>query len=165
MEGANTLRVNSPSIWRNTGNEAFSRSSRADDEVALKWAALERLPTSIRIRRGQLREVDIKNLGSVERKNLFDRLLKTHEEEVSEKFLMKLKERIHRVDEGMLTDEEGQLREVDIKNLGSVERKNLVDRLLKTDEEEGSEKFLMKLKERIHRVGLDLPTIEVRFEQ
>ncbi|KAL3628118.1 transcription factor [Castilleja foliolosa] len=48
-------------------------------------------------------------------------------------------------------EKEGQLREVDIKNLGSVERKNLVDRLLKTHEEEGSEKFLMKLKERIHR--------------
>ncbi|KAL3628115.1 hypothetical protein CASFOL_027161 [Castilleja foliolosa] len=113
--------------------------------------------------KGLLREVDIKNLGSIERKNLVDRLLKTDEEEGSEKFLMKLKKRIHRVGldlptievrfeqlsvdadayvgrramptEGMLTDEEGQLREVDIKNLGSVERKNLVDRLLKTDEE------------------------------
>ncbi|KAK6119474.1 hypothetical protein DH2020_046778 [Rehmannia glutinosa] len=96
--------------------EAFSRSSvEADDEEALKWAALEKLPTNLRIRRG------------------------------------------------ILTEEEGKPREVDIKNLGLVERKNLVERLLKIAEE-GNEKFLLKLKERIQRVGLDLPTIEVRFE-
>ncbi|KAK6162154.1 hypothetical protein DH2020_001995 [Rehmannia glutinosa] len=96
--------------------EAFSRSSvEADDEEALKWAALEKLPTNLRIRRG------------------------------------------------ILTEEEGKPREVDIKNLGLVERKNLVERLLKIAEK-GNEKFLLKLKERIQRVGLDLPTIEVRFE-
>ncbi|KAL3616103.1 transcription factor [Castilleja foliolosa] len=119
MEGGDIFRVNSSSIFRNTGIEAFSRSSRtddADDEEALKWAALERLPTSLRIRRG------------------------------------------------ILTEENCQPREVDIKNLGLVERKNLVERLLRMAEE-GNEKFLMKLKERIQRVGLDLPTIEVRFEQ
>ncbi|KAK8553319.1 hypothetical protein V6N13_062128 [Hibiscus sabdariffa] len=36
--------------------------------------------------------------------------------------------------------------------------------ILTEDEEEDNERFLLKLKERIDRVGLDMPTIEVRFE-
>ncbi|XP_075488332.1 pleiotropic drug resistance protein 1-like [Primulina tabacum] len=121
MEGGDIFRVSSArisssNIWRNTGLEVFSRSSlEADDEEALKWAAIEKLPTYLRIRRGILQE------------------------------------------------KEGLSREIDIKNLGLVERKNLVERLLKIVEE-GNEKFLLKLKERIDRVGLEFPTIEVRFE-
>ncbi|CAA0810634.1 ABC transporter G family member 40 [Striga hermonthica] len=117
MEGGEIFRVNSSNIWRNTGMEAFSRSSREeeDDEEALRWAALERLPTKIRIKRG------------------------------------------------ILTEEQGKSREVDVKNLGLVDKKNLVDRLL-TIAEEGNQRFLLNLKDRIQRVGLDLPTIEVRFE-
>ncbi|KAL0330263.1 UNVERIFIED_CONTAM: Pleiotropic drug resistance protein 1, partial [Sesamum radiatum] len=83
--------------------EAFSKSSReADDEEALKWAALEKLPTNLRIRRGifteeegKTREIDIKDLGLVERKNLVERLLRIAEEG-NENFLLKLKERILR---------------------------------------------------------------------
>ncbi|KAK4388918.1 Pleiotropic drug resistance protein 1 [Sesamum angolense] len=90
MEGGDIFRVSSArlsssNIWRNTGMEAFSKSSReADDEEALKWAALEKLPTNLQ-------------------------------------------------------------------------------RLLRIAEE-GNENFLLKLKERILRVGLDFPTIEVRYE-
>ncbi|KAL3655036.1 transcription factor [Castilleja foliolosa] len=101
-------------VVRGSGGELLSKND-GDDEEALKWAALERLPTSLRIRRG------------------------------------------------ILTEEKGQSRKIDIKNMGLVERKNLVERLLRIAEE-GNERFLKKLKERIHRVGLDLPTIEVRFE-
>ena len=83
--------------------EVFSKSSaEVDDEEALKWAALEKLPTNLRVRRGILteeegksREVDVKNLGLVERKNLVERLLQIAEEG-NEKFLLKLKERIQR---------------------------------------------------------------------
>ena len=108
MEGgdifrASSARLSSSNIWRNTGMEVFSKSSvEADDEEALKWAALEKLPTNLRIRRGILtedegksREVDIKNLGLVERKNLVERLLQIAEEG-NERFLLKLKERIQR---------------------------------------------------------------------
>ncbi|KAL1532447.1 transcription factor, variant 2 [Salvia divinorum] len=121
MEGGDICRVSSArlsssNVWRNTGVEVFSKSSaEADDEEALKWAALEKLPTNLRVKRG------------------------------------------------ILTEDEGKSREVDVKNLGLVERKNLVERLLQIAEE-GNEKFLLKLKERIQRVGLDLPTIEVRYE-
>ncbi|KAF3961967.1 hypothetical protein CMV_013474 [Castanea mollissima] len=97
--------------------EVFTRSFREeeDDEEALKWAALERLPTYSRMRKG------------------------------------------------MLTSAEGQAREIDIKSLGILERKALLDRLVKIAEED-NEKFLLKLKDRIDRVGLELPTVEVRFE-
>ncbi|XP_021277313.1 pleiotropic drug resistance protein 1-like isoform X3 [Herrania umbratica] len=111
-----SARIGSSSIWRNNTMEAFSKSSREeDDEEALKWAAIEKLPTYLRVRRG------------------------------------------------ILTEEEGQSREVDIKDLGFIERRNLLERLVKIAEED-NEKFLLKLKERIERVGLDMPTIEVRFE-
>ncbi|KAI7987443.1 Pleiotropic drug resistance protein 1 [Camellia lanceoleosa] len=117
MEGGdNILRVSSSNIWRNSGREVFSTSFHdEDDEDALKWAALEKLPTYRRIRKG------------------------------------------------ILTEEQGHAREIDIKNLGVMERKNLLERLVKIAEDD-NEKFLLKLKKRIDRVGIDLPTIEVRFE-
>ncbi|OVA06530.1 ABC transporter-like [Macleaya cordata] len=111
-----SLRRNSSSIWRNSAVEVFSRSSRdEDDEEALKWAALEKLPTYNRIRKG------------------------------------------------LLTGEEGESREVDIQNLGFQEKRQLIERLLRVAEED-NEKFLLKLKNRIDRVGIDIPTIEVRYE-
>ncbi|XP_039117422.1 ABC transporter G family member 35-like isoform X1 [Dioscorea cayenensis subsp. rotundata] len=109
-----SLRRNS-SIWR-SGEDVFSRSSRdEDDEEALKWAALEKLPTYDRIRKG------------------------------------------------LLTIEEGKHKEVDVLSLGVQERKQLLERLIKVAEED-NEKFLLKLKDRIDRVGIELPTIEVRYE-
>ncbi|KAF5951131.1 hypothetical protein HYC85_009075 [Camellia sinensis] len=106
--GDNILRASSPrlsssNLWRNDGREVFSHSSRdEDDEEALKWAALEKLPTFVRIQRGILteeggkpREIDIKKLGVIERKNLLERLVKIAEDD-NEKFLLKLKKRIDR---------------------------------------------------------------------
>ncbi|XXG63718.1 hypothetical protein AAC387_Pa05g1841 [Persea americana] len=111
-----SLRRNSSSIWRNTSADVFSQSYRVeDDEAALKWAALEKLPT-------------------------FDRLRK-----------------------GILAGVSGSQREVDIEDLGYEEKKILLDRLIRVAEED-NEKFLLKLKNRIDQVGIDLPTIEVRFE-
>ncbi|XP_022857343.1 pleiotropic drug resistance protein 1-like isoform X2 [Olea europaea var. sylvestris] len=111
-----SLRANGSSIWRNTGIEVFSRSSRdEDDEEALKWAALEKLPT-------------------------FDRLRK-----------------------GLLFGSKGAANEVDVQNLGFQDKRNLLDRLVNVVDED-NEKFLLKLRNRIDRVGIDLPTIEVRFE-
>ncbi|KAF3447187.1 hypothetical protein FNV43_RR12367 [Rhamnella rubrinervis] len=111
-----SARLSSSNVWRNSTIEVFSQSSRnEDDEEALKWAALERLPTYMRVKRG------------------------------------------------LLTEAEGQSREVDIEEIGVLERKNVLERLVKIAEED-NEKFLKKLKNRIDRVGLDIPTIEVRFE-
>lgn len=97
-----SFRVNSSSIWRNTGLEVFNRSSREeDDEEALKWAALEKLPTFDRLRKGLLLgsrgadEVDVYNLGIQDKKNLIERLVQTVEDD-NEKFLLKLRNRIDR---------------------------------------------------------------------
>ncbi|KAJ8530723.1 hypothetical protein K7X08_023604 [Anisodus acutangulus] len=112
-----SIRENSNSIWRNNGVEVFSRSARdEDDEEALKWAALEKLPTYDRLRKGIL--FGSQGTGAAE---------------------------------------------VDVNDLGVQQRKNLLERLVKVAEED-NEKFLLKLKNRIDRVGIDFPSIEVRFE-
>ncbi|OWM78228.1 hypothetical protein CDL15_Pgr015047 [Punica granatum] len=103
-------------MWRSTVSEAFSISSREEnDEEALTWAALEKLPTFDRLRRG------------------------------------------------ILTSALGGASEVGINDLGAHERRNLMERLVRVAEED-NEKFLMKFKNRLDRVGIKLPTIEVRFE-
>lgn len=71
-----------------------------DDEEALKWAALERLPTYQRARKGLLhgvagefREVDLHQLGFQE-KELLDKVIgDVHDNEA---FLKRLKKRIDR---------------------------------------------------------------------
>uniref|UniRef100_A0A2C9W1A2 ABC transporter domain-containing protein n=1 Tax=Manihot esculenta TaxID=3983 RepID=A0A2C9W1A2_MANES len=121
MEGAEiyipggSLRRGDSSIWSSNAMEGFSKSSREeDDEEALKWAALERLPT-------------------------YDRLKK-----------------------GILATSKGAS-EIDIHGLGFHERKALIDRLVKVADQD-NERFLLKLKDRIDRVGIEFPTLEVRFE-
>ncbi|XP_020591940.1 ABC transporter G family member 44-like [Phalaenopsis equestris] len=49
-----------------------------------------------------------------------------------------------------------------MKNLSFPERRMLLERLIGVKED--NERFLLKLKERFSRVGIDYPTIEVRFE-
>ncbi|CAI0473847.1 unnamed protein product [Linum tenue] len=106
------------SIWNdddnnNNSNEAFSREE--DDEEALKWAALEKLPTYSRLKKG------------------------------------------------LLTTADGGADEIDVDRLGFKQRKELVDRLVKVPQED-NENFLLKLRDRMDRVGINLPTTEVRFE-
>ncbi|KAL3500414.1 hypothetical protein ACH5RR_039507 [Cinchona calisaya] len=110
-----SIRLSNSNIWSNTAMEIFSKSSHEqDDEEALKWASIERLPTYLRLRTG------------------------------------------------ILTQEEGHPSEVDVKHLKPAERKYILNRVM--NEEDDNEEFLLKLKERIRRVGIDFPTIEVRFE-
>ncbi|XP_010249928.1 PREDICTED: ABC transporter G family member 39-like [Nelumbo nucifera] len=112
-----SLRRSRNGSWRNATEDVFSRSSYdEDDEEALKWAAIEKLPTYDRIRKG------------------------------------------------ILTGLDGEHKEIDIKNLGLQDRRNLIERLIRVAEED-NEKFLLKLKDRMERVGIENPTIEVRFEQ
>ncbi|KAK4274401.1 hypothetical protein QN277_017626 [Acacia crassicarpa] len=98
-----------------SSKDTFWVAEREDDEYALRWEAIERLPTYSRMRRS------------------------------------------------ILVDAQGKSTEVDIKKLSLTERKVLLERLVKIAQE-GNDKFLFKLKERINRVGLDIPTVEVRFE-
>ncbi|XP_037413167.1 ABC transporter G family member 37 [Triticum dicoccoides] len=109
------------SLWRR-GDDVFSRTSsrfqeEEDDEEALRWAALERLPTYDRVRRGILT-----------------------------------------VEDG------GEKVDVDVGRLGAHESRALIERLVRAADDD-HENFLLKLKERMDRVGIDYPTIEVRFEK
>ncbi|KAM3351058.1 hypothetical protein ACQJBY_023217 [Aegilops geniculata] len=106
--------------WRSS-DDVFSRSSsrfqdEEDDEEALRWAALERLPTYDRVRRG------------------------------------------------ILQAETGEKIDVDVGRLGARESRALIDRLVRAADDD-HERFLLKLKDRMDRVGIDYPTIEVRFEK
>ncbi|MQM16819.1 hypothetical protein Taro_049778 [Colocasia esculenta] len=107
-------------IWRDPSDVFHSRRHDEDDEADLRWAALEKLPTYDRMRRGIIQRVaeDGKVVGS----------------EV-----------------------------VDIARLGRQDRKVLIERVLQVVEED-NERLLRRLRERIDRVGIDLPKIEVRFQ-
>ncbi|XP_038680217.1 pleiotropic drug resistance protein 2-like isoform X1 [Tripterygium wilfordii] len=54
--------------------------------------------------------------------------------------------------------------EVDITNLAMQDKKQLMDSILKVVEED-NEKFLLRLRERTDRVGIENPKIEIRFEK
>ncbi|XP_073109550.1 ABC transporter G family member 42-like [Elaeis guineensis] len=102
-----------------------SRRGIDDDEEALRWAALEKLPTYNRLRTGILKTV---------------------------------------VEGG----EHGggrsyEHKEVDVRKLGLNERQEFIERIFKVAEED-NERFLKKLRNRIDKVGIQLPTVEVRFE-
>ncbi|KAK8584758.1 hypothetical protein V6N13_138707 [Hibiscus sabdariffa] len=113
---AGSLRASGSSIWRNSAVDIFSRSSGGeDDEEALKWAAIEKLPTVARLRKG------------------------------------------------ILTGSQGGADEIDVYNLGWQEKRTILERLVRVVEED-NERFLLKLKNHLNRVRIDLPTIEVRFQ-
>lgn len=87
--------------------DVFQKSGREiDDEEELRWAALERLPTYDRMRKGILRqvldngrvfheEVDIGHMGMQDKQQLMGSILKVVDED-NERFLMRLRDRIER---------------------------------------------------------------------
>ena len=89
-------------MW-NSAENVFARSESfredGDDEEALRWAALERLPTYSRVRKGiftnivgDKKEVDVKELELEERKLVLDRLV-TSVEEDAERFFGRMRRR------------------------------------------------------------------------
>ncbi|KAB2636440.1 pleiotropic drug resistance protein 1-like [Pyrus ussuriensis x Pyrus communis] len=116
LEKAGHSFTRNSSFWIDKGSEVFSTSSHGeDDEEALKWAALQRLPT------------------------------------------------FQRLNKGLLSTPQGHANEVDLSNLEVKDRKILIERLVGVAEED-HENFLLRLKSRIDRVGIDIPKIEVRFQ-
>ncbi|KAJ7294134.1 hypothetical protein O6H91_19G003400 [Diphasiastrum complanatum] len=104
-------------------DSVFGRSSTVhreeDDEEALKWAAIEKLPTYDRLRTAVLKNVAGDGKVSVE--------------------------------------------EIDVRNLGFADRQHFIDKILHVTEED-NERFLLKLRDRIDKVGIEMPRIEVRFQ-
>ncbi|CAN4106572.1 unnamed protein product [Withania somnifera] len=95
------------------------REMAEEEEKELKWAAIDRLPTYDRMRKGMMKEV--MNNGRV----------------------------VHH--------------EVDMTKLGNQDRKVLMESILKVVEDD-NEKFLRGLRNRTDRVGIEIPKIEVRFQ-
>ncbi|KAJ0102720.1 hypothetical protein Patl1_05926 [Pistacia atlantica] len=63
----------------------------------------------------------------------------------------------------VLDDGKINYEEVDVTNLGMHDKKHLMESILKVVEDD-NEKFLLRLRERTDRVGIEIPKIEVRFE-
>ncbi|KAI4381898.1 hypothetical protein MLD38_007920 [Melastoma candidum] len=98
------------SITRGFSPSGWGMDARHDgDEEALKWAAIERLPTYDRLRTSILKsvvdedekvvvnkEVDVRKLGVRERLEFIDRMFKVAEDD-NEKFLVKFRERLDNV--------------------------------------------------------------------
>ncbi|KAF6148984.1 hypothetical protein GIB67_002984 [Kingdonia uniflora] len=113
----------SKSNWGMEDVFASSRSRRSggvdDDEEALRWAALEKLPTYDRLRTS---------------------IMKTFAD--NENFVLK---------------------EVDVTKLDTNDRQAFIEKIFKVAEED-NEKFLKKFRNRVDKVGIKLPTVEVRFQ-
>ncbi|KAL5060201.1 hypothetical protein RYX36_031805 [Vicia faba] len=102
--------------------DVFERSDRhtqEDDEYHLTWAAIERLPSFERMRKGVMKHVD--ENGKV----------------------------VHG--------------EVDVARLGLRDRKILLDSIFEVVEQD-NDVFLRKIRDRQDRVGIEIPKIEVRYE-
>ncbi|KAG5515715.1 hypothetical protein RHGRI_036686 [Rhododendron griersonianum] len=109
-------------VWQGQP-DVFQRNStrrqEVDDEEELRWAAIERLPTYDRVRKGMLQQV--MSNGRVVRQ------------------------------------------EMDVTNLGSQDKKQLMESVLKVVEDD-NERFLQRLRARTDRVGIEIPKIEIRFQ-
>ncbi|KAG4189982.1 hypothetical protein ERO13_A07G002800v2 [Gossypium hirsutum] len=88
--------------YRTCSTMSGSRVQEEDDEEALKWAALERLPTYDRARKGvlhgvlgDLKEIDLRKLEFQESKELLNRFIKDADKH--EEFLKNIKQRIDRL--------------------------------------------------------------------
>lgn len=82
-------------IALNSGSSG-SRRRVDEDEEALIWAALEKLPTYDRLRSSVMTSiVDVRKLNNNEKKKFVDRVLRVTEED-NEKFYKKLRDRIDR---------------------------------------------------------------------
>ncbi|KAK4286368.1 hypothetical protein QN277_002929 [Acacia crassicarpa] len=128
LTGDNFSRQSSSRSWRSGSvremwNEpnAFQRESgrEEDDEEELMWAAIERLPTYDRLRKGMLKQ---------------------------------------------LTESGRVIRdEIDVTRLGPRDKEVLMGNVLKVVEQD-NEKFLKRLRNRVDMVGIEVPKIEVRYE-
>uniref|UniRef100_A0A803QSS8 ABC transporter domain-containing protein n=1 Tax=Cannabis sativa TaxID=3483 RepID=A0A803QSS8_CANSA len=106
-------------VWT-AAPDVFSRNEAAEEEEEkLRWAAIQRIPTFERMRKGVMKQV---------------------------------------LEDGNIVHSE-----IDFTKLGGLEKKHILDTVLKIVEED-NEKFLKRLRERTDRAGIEIPKIEIRYE-
>ncbi|KAA3479321.1 ABC transporter G family member 29-like isoform X1 [Gossypium australe] len=103
---------------------ARNSGAEEDDEEALKWAAIEKLPTYDRLRTSIMNSFVENDDGN--------------------------------------TNKFGP-REVDVRKLDMDDRQRFINALLKVTDED-NEKFLRRFRNRLDKVGIRLPKVEVRYE-
>ncbi|CAK9313158.1 unnamed protein product [Citrullus colocynthis] len=109
------------------GRNSRSPSHAEEDEEALRWAAIEKLPTYDRLRTSIFKSfTESGEIGSSQTQPI-----------------------LHK--------------QVNVRNLDMDDRRTFIERIFKVTEED-NEKFLRKLRDRIDRVGITLPSVEVRYE-
>uniref|UniRef100_A0A2N9FEM7 ABC transporter domain-containing protein n=1 Tax=Fagus sylvatica TaxID=28930 RepID=A0A2N9FEM7_FAGSY len=99
--------------------------SRKEDEEALRWAAIQKLPTYNRLRTSILQYVVEGDQNDEARKTVM-------------------------------------YKDVDVRKLNANDRQEFVERNFKVAEQD-NDKFLRKIRDRIDKVMIQLPTVEVRF--
>ncbi|KAI8531760.1 hypothetical protein RHMOL_Rhmol11G0160500 [Rhododendron molle] len=104
-----------------SSSELNSVKDDVDNEFALQWAKIDRLPTFERLR-----------------SSLFDE------------------------SDGSEVDVQGK-RVVDVTKLGALERQMFVEKLIKYIENDNL-RLLQKMRNRVDKVGVELPTVEVRYK-
>ncbi|KAC9560170.1 hypothetical protein E3N88_45634 [Mikania micrantha] len=106
-------------------NSHLGRSSHRsmEDEEALRWAALEKLPTYNRLRT-----------------TIFKPYVLTDQQEMAPDQML-----------------------LDVRELDPNARQQFIDSVFKVAEDDNG-KFLRKFRDRVDRVGISLPTVEVRFQ-
>ncbi|KAL8148054.1 hypothetical protein AgCh_005408 [Apium graveolens] len=91
-------------MWNLSESVSASFRESGDDEEALQWAALERLPTYNRVRKGvfknivgDLIEIDVQKLELEERKVVLNRLVESVDDDW-ERFFLRIRHRFDKVD-------------------------------------------------------------------
>lgn len=107
---------------RNSTTNSERNNNSNEDEEELMWAAIERLPTYDRVRKGML----LTGVTSKGRKVFGDEV-------------------------------------VDVTKLDPRDKKQLIDSVLKIVEND-NERLLTRIRDRVDRVGIQIPSIEVRLE-
>ncbi|KAL9419245.1 hypothetical protein AB3S75_037074 [Citrus x aurantiifolia] len=137
---ARTLSINGRSMSRKGSFSSASKKGWASASLREAWNN----PGDVFAKSGREEDEEELKWAAIERLPTYDRVRKT---------MLK-----HVLENGRIGYEE-----VDVSELGMQDKKNLLESILKVVEED-NEKFLLRLRERTDRVGIEIPKIEVRFE-
>ncbi|OWM79108.1 hypothetical protein CDL15_Pgr003279 [Punica granatum] len=131
-----------------SGRGSWASSTRRSFAASGSFREAWQTPPDVFSRSGQQREHDDEEelrWDAIERLPAYDRLRKCMLQQV--------------LDDGQVVHGE-----IDVRKLKMEDKKQLMDNILKVVEED-NEKFLRSLRDRTDRVGIEIPKIEVRFEQ
>lgn len=69
-----------------------------------------------------------------------------------------------RIRTSILQKDSGSIREVDVKHLSTADFQHLLQTLYRPVDDDSDQHLMAKMRQRLDRIGVELPTIEVRYE-